>query len=56
MQRDPHVDRALGQLWLISDILTHDVNAEVIARKAEVAEWEPAPMPDDYIPETGDFT
>jgi hypothetical protein len=53
MQRDPHVDRRLGELWLISDVLTADINGDFASKKAEVARWEPAPMPHNWHPSQG---
>jgi hypothetical protein len=56
MQRDPHVDRALGELWAISDEFQRTVRDGLAQLEAEVAHWQPAPMPDDYIPKKGDCT
>jgi len=53
VKRDPHVDRRLGELWLISDVLTADINGDFASKKAEVARWEPAPMPPDWHPSQG---
>lgn len=45
MTRDPNVDRALGELWLISDVLTADVKGDYAAAREKVSRWEPRPMP-----------
>ena len=36
----------LGELWLISEILTNDVRNDITSMRAEAARWEPAPCPD----------
>ena len=46
MTADPNVDRQLGELWLISEILTNDVRNDITSMRAEAARWEPAPCPD----------
>lgn len=45
MQRDPNVDQALGELWLISEILATDIQGDFAAAKEKAARWEPRPMP-----------
>ena len=45
MQRDPNVDRALGELWLISDILTADINSDFEHAKERARRWHPSVMP-----------
>lgn len=53
MTRDPHVDRRLGELWLISDILTRDIHGDIDALKRKVSDWEPEPMPRGWHPSQG---
>ena len=45
MKRDPNVDRALGELWAISDVLTDLVREMTAAIREDISTWEPAPMP-----------
>lgn len=43
MTRDPNVDRALGECWLVSDMLIADIRTDIAALKANAARWEPRP-------------
>jgi hypothetical protein len=45
MTRNPNVDRALGELWLISEVLTTDLRGDFETARRKAAEWEPRPMP-----------
>ena len=45
MTLDPHVDRRLGELWLISDVLTDSIRSDFASKRAKVARWEPRPCP-----------
>ena len=50
MKRDPNVDRALGELWLISDIITADIRADFEAAKERARQWHPSVMPKGWDP------
>jgi hypothetical protein len=53
---EPHVDRALGELWAISDEVIGLIREDAYVLKFKASAWQPAPMPPDYIPKRGDFT
>ena len=48
MTRDPNVDRALGELWLISDIVSADVRADFQAARERAKRWYPSAMPKNW--------
>lgn len=51
MQLDPNVDRALGELWLISDTVTADLREDFAAAREEARRWHPSAMPPDWRPD-----
>lgn len=51
MKRDPNVDRALGELWLISDIITDDIRNDFEAARERAKRWHPSNMPKDWPPD-----
>jgi hypothetical protein len=42
------VDRALAELWWISDRVTADLRDDFAAARQVVAGWEPEPMPEGW--------
>lgn len=48
MTLDPNVDRALAELWAISDAWREHVVGGLEAMRSYARGWEPRPMPENW--------